>query len=140
MSKTLTIDKSEVTLLALFDVSAAFDTVDHQILQQRLSISFGLSGNILGWLTSFLQDCSFMVAHGSTRSQWVPASFGLPQGSVPGPLLFTIFTADLGPLIAAGAVLSQSYADDLQAYVHCSAGQAIYAVEAISHSIDTLQA
>src|SRR6218665_1768349 len=44
------IDKSEVTLLALFDASAAFDTVDHQILLQRLSISFALSGNILGWL------------------------------------------------------------------------------------------
>src|SRR6218665_2595657 len=79
------IDRSEVTLLALFDVSAAFDTVDHQILLQRLSISFGLSGNILGCLTSFLQDHSFMVAYGSTRSWWVPAPFGLPQGSVLGP-------------------------------------------------------
>src|ERR1043165_9138409 len=59
------IDKSQVTLLALFDVSAAFDTVDHEILLQRLSVSFGLSGNMLGWLTSFLQDRSFMVAHGS---------------------------------------------------------------------------
>src|SRR6218665_1500110 len=134
------IDKSEVTLLALFDVSAAFDTVDHQILLQRLSISFGLSGNILGWLISFLQDRSFMVAHGSSRSRWVPAPFGLPQGSVLGPLLYIIFTADLGPLLAAGAVLRQSYVDDLQAYVHCSAGQAICAVEAISQAIDTLQA
>ena len=110
--------------MALFDVSAAFDTVDHQILLQRLSISFGLSGNILGWFTctSFLQDRSFMVAYGSTRFRWVSAPFGLPQGSVLGPLLCIIFTADLGPLLAAGAVLSQSNADDLQAYIHCSAG------------------
>src|SRR6218665_3815108 len=79
-----------------------------------LSISFGLSGNILGWLTSFLQDRSFMVAHGSPRSRWVPAPFGLPQGSVLGTLLCIIFTADLGLLLAAGGVLSQSYANDFK--------------------------
>ena len=134
------IDKSQVTLSTLFDVSAAFDTVDHDILLQRLSISFGLSGNVLGWLTSFLQDRSFMVAHGYSRSPWVPAPFWLPQGSVLGPLLYIIFTADLGPLLAAGAVPSQSYADDLQAYVHSSAGQAISAVDPISQAIGSLQA
>jgi len=57
-----------------------------------------------------------------------------------GPILYIIFAADLGPLLAAGAVLSQSYADDLQAYVHCPAGQAISAVETISQTIETLQA
>src|SRR6218665_3171466 len=56
------------------------------------------------------------------------------------PMPHIIFTADMGLLLAAGAVLSQSYADDLQAYVHCSAGQAICAVEAISQAVDTLQA
>ena len=73
-----------------------------------------------------------MVAHGSTRSRWVPAPFGLPQGSVLGPFFYIIFTADQGPLLAAGAVLSQSCDDDFQAYVHCSAGRAISVVETIS--------
>ena len=62
------IDKSEVTLLTLFDVSAAFDTVDHQILLQRPSISFALSGNILGWLTSHLRDRCIMVAREAIRN------------------------------------------------------------------------
>jgi len=83
---------------------------------------------------------SFIVAHGSTRSRWVPGSFKLPQGSVLGPLFYISFIADLGPLLAAGAVLSQSYADDLQAYVHCPAGQDISAVETMSQTMETLQA
>src|SRR6218665_2128925 len=59
---------------------------------------------------------------------------------MPTCLVYIISTADLGPLLTAGAVLSQSYADDLQAYVHCSAGRAISAVETISQAIETLQA
>jgi len=133
------IDRSQVTLLALFDLSAAFDTVDHDILLQRLSISFGLSGNILDWLTSYLRDRSFMVAHGSTRSLWVPAPVGLPQGSVLGPLLYRIYTADLGSILAAASVLGQSYADDLQAYIHCLATQADAAVGTMSRAMETLQ-
>jgi hypothetical protein len=79
-----------------------------------------------------------MVAHGSTRSLWVPAPVGLPQGSVLGPLLYIIYTADLGSLLAAAAVLSQSYADDLQAYIHCLAAQADAVVGTMSRAMETL--
>jgi hypothetical protein len=72
------IDRAQITLLALFDVSAAFDTVDHGLLLERLCVSFGLTGNILEWIASFLHDRSICVVHGSTRSPWVPAQYGLP--------------------------------------------------------------
>src|SRR6218665_3929565 len=63
------IDRAELTLLALFDVSAAFDNVDLDILLKRLNVTFGLSGSFLGWIGSFLHERSFSVVHGSTRSR-----------------------------------------------------------------------
>src|SRR6218665_1515990 len=62
------IDRSEVTLLALFDVSAAFDSVDHDILLKRLSITFGIRDLPLIWLTSYLSERSASVTFHSSRS------------------------------------------------------------------------
>src|SRR5688572_26922871 len=73
------IDRGQVTLLALFDVSSAFDSVDHSILLQRLSTSFGLVNQPLDWLTSFLTDRSNCVVLGSSRSLWVLPLLGCPR-------------------------------------------------------------
>ena len=64
------LDQEHVTLLALFDVSAAFDTVDHGILLERLETSFGVVGRPLLWLRAFLIGRSQSVVFGSTRSDW----------------------------------------------------------------------
>src|SRR6218665_1656712 len=109
-------DKTQLTLLALFDVSAAFDSVDHEILLRRLSITFGINELPLAWITSYLSDRSSSVLFHSSRSRWRPTPFGLPQGSVLGPLLYILFTADIGPLLASCSLASHSYADDVQAY------------------------
>src|SRR6218665_2798618 len=69
------IDGGRVTLLALFDVSAAFDTVDHQILINRLSVSFGLTGLPLDWITSFLAGRSTCVVVETSRSPRALAPF-----------------------------------------------------------------
>ena len=132
-------DRGQVTtLLALFDVSAAFDSVDHSILFQRLSTSFGLAGAPLEWLRSFLSERTNCVVVGASRSRWVPAPFGVPQGSVLGPLLYILYTAGVSSLLSTCGLLHQLYADDVQAYVHCHAADAISSVSLMSHAIDAL--
>ena len=104
-----------------------------------MNISFGLSGVLLHWLRSFLTDRSLCVVHGSTRSLWVPAPFGLPQGSVLGPLLYIIYTSQLANLLASHAVLAQMYADDVQAYQHCPPTDAVATAQAMSLAMGALE-
>src|SRR6218665_2059584 len=129
------VDCGQITLLALFDVSAAFDSVDHSILLNRLSVSFGLIGKSLEWLRSFLTDRTHSVVVGSSRSCWVPALFGVPQGSVLGPLLYT---ADISSLMRSCGLLHQLYADDIQVYIHCNAADAVASVGLMCSAIDAL--
>ena len=72
------IDQSHLSLLALFDVSYAFDMVDHEILLQRLELSCGLSGILLLWFKSYLTDRTQMVVLGDSRTEWVGVKFGVP--------------------------------------------------------------
>src|SRR6218665_3088654 len=136
------VDRSQLTLLALFDVSVAFDTVDHEILFKRLQLSVGLSGNFLTWVASFLDGRSLCVVHGSSRSQWVPAAHGLPQGSVLAPLLYMyiIYTSEFGPLLADCALLGQLYAYGVQAYLHCLASDAMVAIQTMTLATGALVA
>ena len=82
-------------------------------------------------MKSFLRELTFSVVHGSSRFPWVATPYGLPQGSVLGPLLYIIYTSDLASLLDAFAALTQLYtddqlyADDVQAYLHCTAFAAI---------------
>ena len=78
------------------------------------------------------------VIHGLSRSSWVLAPYGLPQGSVLGPLLDIIYTSDIASLLASQAMLGQLYADDVQAYQHCLASDALVTLSAMSWTMEAL--
>ena len=110
-------DRGEVTLLGLLDMSAAFDTVDHDILLHRLEESFGFAGSVLNWLRSFLRGRTQQVVFNGLASTVAEVTSGVPQGSVLEPLLFLLYTADI-PVIASEHGLGiHCYADDGQLYV-----------------------
>ena len=115
-------DKQEVTLLGLLDLSAAFDCVDHDILLSRLERTFGIDGLALEWIRSFLADRTQQVAFRGQLSGILRLVFGVPQGSVLGPLLFLLYTAELLDIIKNEGLKAHSYADDTQ--VHVSTGAA----------------
>ena len=83
-------DNGKVTLLGLLDLSAAFDTVDHDILINRLKLSYGISGRVLQWLESFVRGRTQTVTFESSQAVTTNLQYGVPQGSVLGPLLFVL--------------------------------------------------
>ena len=82
----LSLSRSEPTALILLDLSAAFDTIDHSTLLHCLQTWFGIGGSVLKWFT-YLSERSQSIKIGSTLSDLCKLLFGVPQGSVLGPLL-----------------------------------------------------
>ncbi len=109
-------DNRNVTLLLLLDLSAAFDTIDHSILLNRLSQRCGIKGTCLKWFTSYLSNRTQMVKINDATSDPINVKFGVPQGSVLGPILFTLYTAPLGEIIEECGLNRQTYADDTGIY------------------------
>lgn len=110
-------DKRQCCFLVLLDLSAAFDTVNHDILLKRLSDRFGIKDDALAWITSYLKNRSHFVSINKSRSTPVLQHCNVPQGSVLGPTFFSDYISPLSDIFAKWGVSFHSYADDTQIYV-----------------------
>ena len=115
------LDEGKFSILVLLDLSAAFDTIDHDILLHRLHHVFGIQGTALSWFRSYLTNRFQMVSIEGTFSDPVGLCYGVPQGSVLGPILFILYTQPLTHVILNHPVSHMLYADDTQVYKSCNA-------------------
>ena len=113
-------EKGSATIVILLDLSAAFDTVNLTKLMQILENQINIKGTALNWFKSFLFGRTQKVMIGSSFSEVLEVLFGVPQGSVLGPVLFNIYMRNLPKYIESHCFLTSCYADDSNARLQFS--------------------
>ena len=136
----LSLARGEPSALVLLDLSAAFDTIDHSTLLSRLQTWFGVTGSVLDWFSSYLQERYQSIKIGSTLSEACRLLFGVPQGSVLGPLLFSLYTSPLNSIIGRHKGIGfHFYADDTQLYVHLNHKNAPAAFDSLNNCLNDVK-
>ena len=133
------LDKKKCVLLILLDLSAAFDTIDHSTLLSRLKTLLGLTGKAYDWFASYISGRKQSVLIEGVESTLWELLFGVPQGSVLGPILFIIYTSPLGKILKNLGISYHFYADDSQIYISFDIDQADEAKSKIEDAVNTIK-
>ena len=131
-------DNGELSILVALDISAAFDTIDHGTLLRRLGHTFGMHGVTLNWISSYLSDRYQYVKIGDVCSDKLSSEFGVPQGSVLGPMLFVLFISPVAQVVEKFGLRHHQYADDTQIYVSfkpTDSLQCLSVIERTTHAV-----
>ena len=110
----LSLDKGNISVLALLDFSSAFDTIDHTILVHRLHTDIRFTYTVLQWTSSYLIGHTQYVSLSNHCSSFAPVHSGVSQGSVLCPTHFTMYIKPLSAIIVSHSIMHHSFADDLQ--------------------------
>ena len=105
--------------LVLLDFSAAFDTIDHEILITRLDKIYGIKGRALDWFSSYLNKRNYKVKINNTTSNSTELNYGVPQGSILGPIIFSLYIKPIEKIAHSHNINIHFYADDIQLYFKC---------------------
>ena len=132
------IDSNRHTLAVYLDLSSAFDSIDHSILLEELH-SAGIRGKALETLRSYLSDRLVQVAIDGKRSEPLPLKYGVPQGSVLGPVLFVLYTRRLSAILTDLGLDHHIYADDTQFYCSFNDDEIPHIKEKVTEALRTIQ-
>ena len=132
------LDIGQHTIAVYLDMSSAFDSVDHELLLRELS-SIGIRGSALELIRSYLTDRVVQVSIRSHRSEPRNLEFGVPQGSVLGPLLFSLYTRKLSSLLTSLGFPHHIYADDAQFYISFNDGEVHLVREKITEALKQIK-
>ena len=135
----LSLSKGTPMAPVLLNISAAFNTIEHDTLLSCLLTRFGFTGIVLRWFTTYLLDFSQSAKIGSVISKCFKLYFGIPQGSVLGPLLFSLYTSPLSQVITKYMdVKYHFYADDSQLFIHLSPGNCAKSLHQLKASLNDI--
>ena len=136
----LAIDNKKCVLLVMLDLSAAFDTVEHSILFDRLENMFGVTDDAKLWLKSYFSQRKQCVNINGTFSDPKPLNVGMPQGSVLGPFCFPPYTSPLYSIAKENNCEIHMYADDTQLYISFNQLDGHKAMETLEQCIKKIRA